>query len=149
MHKKKCNDKISKKEFRTQWTGRVIHTHSILVTDTQISLLFCINMGRVQWLWLIVQYPYKTKRLSWNSGKPHGKNVENRKQNLPPSTRHRNAPVPTQGTFALYFDLNLRKKILLRSKLACVQRKTAAVPRTRPEPSQWLPVNRTRPFRRT
>ena len=45
-----------------------------------------------------VKKGHKGKRLSGNSGKPHGQNVhlnENRKQNLPSLARHGNAPVST------------------------------------------------------
>ena len=45
---------------------------------------------------------YKAKFLSWNSSKAHGQNahvIDNCKQNLRPVTRHRNAPVSTQGLF--------------------------------------------------
>ena len=49
--------------------------------------------------------PEMKRSLSWNGGTPHGPNahgIENRKQNLPPPTRHGNAPCFHAGTFALF-----------------------------------------------
>ena len=49
--------------------------------------------------------------LSWNSGKPHGQNanrIENCKQNLPPPTRHGNAPLSTQGLCFVFFCFSIK-----------------------------------------
>ena len=71
-----------------------------------VKLAWCIKFQFTGWerMRTCAHYEYKAKRLSWNSGKPHGQNahrIENHKQNLSPLTHHGNAPVSTQGPFQL------------------------------------------------
>ena len=88
---------------------------------------------------------YKAKRLSWNSGKPHGQNVhwiEILKQNLPPLTRHENAPVSTQGLCFvqhMYIQCQVRDAAWATGlKRAPLMRLWAAHAQVAPPLSRWL-----------